>query len=666
MVRRKGNAMKRPIKALAILGTLLLLAPSTPQASGGESVPYATLSGTVKSDGQPLPGATIEVTSPALANKRTTTTANDGTFTITNLPPGLYAVTANLNGFAASTLSVALVSGRVDNVNFELKLAFTMAETVVVDPLTVLPESRMYSGYTGIVSRGGSQSSSHAFTIDGVAMSESKPRPRHPFSGLSIVSGKPFADVFFQTYGVNPTIDTEEEAISTFSVSTDGASYALARAYLNRGELPEADGVRVEEFVNAFRYAYSPPSNGEAFAVHAETFPSPHREGYHVLHLGLKGRDIPKSGRKPAHLVFVIDVSGSMDIESRLVLVKKALGLLVDELDQRDTVGIVVYGTNARSILEPVSALDKQTIRAAIQRLHAEGSTNVEDGLRQGYAMAARNLVSGAVNRVVLCTDGVANNGVPDAKGLLATVKGDAEKGITLSAVGFGMGNYNDALLEQLARTGNGNYAYVDGLDEAKRIFVRELTGTLQVIAKDVKIQVEFDPRSVVRYRLLGYESRALKTEDFDNDRVDAGEIGAGHSVTAMYELKLRDSPAPLGVVRIRHKSPDGERSLRIEKHLTRGTIRGSLELASSPARLALAAGTFAEKLRASYWTRLTSYEAVLKLIDGLSEALRTREDVVELRSLVAKTQALDTRPDRFEAALPASKTDFDQVPILR
>jgi Ca-activated chloride channel family protein len=446
----------------------------------------------------------------------------------------------------------------------------------------------------------------------------------------------------------------------------DTASYSLTRGYLERGGMPDEQAVRVEEFVNTFDYGYA--SDPQApFSVHVEGFPSPSRKGYHVVHIGLKAREVSRQERKPGHLVFVIDVSGSMNIENRLGLVKQALRLLVDELDERDRVSIAVYGSTARLVLAPTSATDKQTLMAAIDGLYSEGSTNAQAGIELGYSIAASNLIPGGINRVVLCSDGVANNGITNADGIWEQVRSRAAKGITLSTVGFGMGNYNDVLMERLAQVGEGNYAYVDRLEEARRIFVQNLTGTLQVVAKDVKVQLEFDRRAVARYRLVGYENRMLSKEQFADDRVDAGEVGAGHAVTAIYEVKLREpSAASFGTLRLRYKSPEGGSSKLMEKPLPSSMLRPSFGKAAPPTRLSYVAAAFAEKLRGSYWVRPLSYSQLLSLWEEIGEPLRERPDVAELGSLIRKAQTLDRRADRFEQMAPVSTMDFDRVPVIK
>ncbi len=485
------------------------------------------------------------------------------------------------------------------------------------------------------------------------------------FDNTRVVDGQGPRDMFFRHYGVNPTIETRQEPVSTFSVDVDASGYTLARAFLDRGQMPDEAAVRVEELVNAFDYGYEPPAE-EAFNVHAEAFPSPNRKGYHVVHIGVKGREVSKAERKPANLVFVVDVSGSMDMENRLGLVKRSLRLLVDQLAENDQVGIVVYGSQARAVLPPTSAHHRSRILQAIDGLRTEGATNAEAGLKLGYQMAARHLRSGAINRVVLCSDGVANVGITGPGGILETVERERSRGITISTVGVGMGNYNDVLMEQLADKGNGNYYYVDRLDEARRVFVDNLTGTLEVIAKDVKIQVEFDPQAVARYRLIGYENRALDKRDFANDRVDAGEIGAGHSVTALYEVKLTRPAGDFATLRIRYKPPQGQESTLLTKPLPSSIVRGSFDSATAPSQLSYLASCFGEKLRGSYWVRNVSYAELGSRHGQLPAAIREQSRVAELGRLIRTAERLDRRGDKFERELPVAMMDFDRVPVLR
>lgn len=454
---------------------------------------------------------------------------------------------------------------------------------------------------------------------------------------------QPYDLMFFESAGVNPFVDTEDDALSTFAMDVDTASYTVARRYLTDGHLPPKEAIRVEEFINYFKLHYPGPAEGEgAFAIHMEGAPAPYgpRNSY-LLKIDLQGQEILAEDRQDAVLTFVIDVSGSMDRENRLGLVKQALRLLVDELRPTDDVGIVVYGSQARVILEPTSAENSEAILSAIDRLQPDGSTNAEDGLRLGYQMATQAYRPGAINRVILLSDGVANVGHTGPEAILQVIRGYVSEGITLSTVGFGMGNYNDVLMEQLADDGNGNYAYVDTLNEARRIFVENLTGTLQVIAKDAKIQVEFDPQIVRSYRLLGYENRAVADEDFRNDRVDAGEVGAGHNVTALYELKLHPdlsaemTGAPAIITRIRYQDVESGQVVEVSQPFAVNDFLDSVQEASPEFRFIAAVAEYAEILRESYWAQESSFEDVQKLALSAESAFFNNSDVREFMLLL-------------------------------
>ena len=454
-----------------------------------------------------------------------------------------------------------------------------------------------------------------------------------------------FDDVFFKNYGVNPFIDTEDDHFSTFGMDVDTASYSVMRRYIRDGHLPPPEAVRVEEFVNALDYNYAPPSDG-AFAVHIEGAPSRFGEGkrLQLLRIGIKGRVVSDENRKDAILTFVIDVSGSMSIENRLGLVKRALTLLVEQLRSGDEVGIVVYGSRARVVLPHTGIEAREEILAAINSLEPEGSTNAEEGLRVGYDLALRNARLGSINRVILCSDGVANVGQTGADDILREIRAHVDEGITLTTVGFGMGNFNDVLMEQLADDGNGVYAYVDTLNEAKRIFVENLTGTLQVIAKDAKVQVDFNPQVVSRFRLLGYENRRLAHEDFRDDSADGGEIGSGHSVTALYEIKLHESATgKLATIFIRYEDPDSHRVTEISEDIFSAELEGAFEDMSPEFQLAATVAEFAEILRESFWAQEGSLEAVHQVIESISPQFRN-ERVGELSDLVSQAAHFKAR----------------------
>ncbi len=464
--------------------------------------------------------------------------------------------------------------------------------------------------------------------------------------GLNPPNGAAYDDVFFKEYGTNPFIDTEDDHLSTFGMDVDTASYSITRRYLRDGHLPPTEAVRVEEFVNAFDYNYVPPSQ-DAFAVHIEGAPSRFGEGkrLQLLQIGIQGRVVPDENRKDATLTFVIDVSGSMAMENRLELVKRALTLLVEQLRPGDEIAIVVYGSKARTVLRHTGIENSEEILAAIHSLTPEGVTNAEEGLRLGYEHALRNARVGNINRVILCSDGVANVGETGPDAILKTIRSHVEEGITLTTIGFGMGNYNDVLMEQLANKGNGSYAYVDTLSEAKRIFVENLTRTLQVIAKDAKVQVDFNPEVVSRFRLLGYENRRLDHEDFRDDDADGGEIGSGHSVTALYEIKLHeDATGQMATVFIRHEDPDTHRVSEINEEIFTTELNGIFEEASPEFQLAATVAEFAEILRESFWAQEGSLEVVSQSLKGIAPQI-PNASVDELMNLVSQAnrfKALD------------------------
>lgn len=481
-----------------------------------------------------------------------------------------------------------------------------------------------------------------------------RPGPPIPVGGSAPVNGRVIDSMFFEHYGVNPFVDPEDDRFATFAVDVDNASFSLARAYLlDQNLLPPKDAIRVEEFVNAFDHHYAPPqadvasrewgtSEHGTFAIHLEASPSPFGKGLVLMRVGLKGREISERERKPASLTFVVDVSGSMGREDRLGLVKRSLRLLLDRLDERDDVSLVVYGSNARTILQPTSVDRRRTIEAAIDRLAPEGATNAEAGLRTGYALAERNFRKGATNRVILCSDGVANVGRTGAEDILAEIKRCAGEGIYLTTIGFGMGNYNDVLMEKLADKGDGNYYYVDTLDEARKVFVDHLTGTLEVIARQTKVQVEFDPETVRRYRLIGYENRDVADRDFRNDRVDAGEVGAGHEVTALFEVKLnRTRHDQVATVRIRYEDPETHRVTEEARALDTGDIAGHFERTDPTFRMDAAVAEFAEILRHSYWAKDGNLSQVLGVARDAAREMPRSTEVQDLVQMVTTASRL-------------------------
>jgi Ca-activated chloride channel family protein len=390
---------------------------------------------------------------------------------------------------------------------------------------------------------------------------------------------------------VSPVKWVHAEPVSTFSVDVDTGAYANARRFLTQGMMPPRDAVRTEEMINYFRYAYDRPSDRtQPFTVSTDLAKTPWNKNTYLMRIGLRGYDLPSEDRPPANLVFLMDVSGSMSSPDKLPLVKTALSGLAAELSDKDRVSIVVYAGAAGLVLEPTS--DTRKIRRALDSLEAGGSTAGGAGLELAYNIAEDNFIKGGVNRVILATDGDFNVGVSDRDALVEMVEDKRDSGITLTTLGFGTGNYNEAMMEQIANHGNGNYAYIDSALEAKKVLGEEMSSTLFTIAKDVKIQVEFNPRAISQYRLVGYENRILREEDFDNDLVDAGDIGAGHQVTAIYEIVKAGSdgwiaprrygnPPPaakhwgeIAHVKLRYKMPNGDTSKLIDTVLHSQDLR--------------------------------------------------------------------------------------------
>ncbi|WP_245156363.1 vWA domain-containing protein [Agrilutibacter solisilvae] len=416
----------------------------------------------------------------------------------------------------------------------------------------------------------------------------------------------------------NPVHRTSEQPVSTFSIDVDTGSYSNVRRMLAQGVRPPADAIRTEEFLNYFDYGHpGPASPSTPFRVTTQLASAPWNSQRQLLMVGIKGYDVPKATLPPANLVFLLDTSGSMQDEDKLPLVKASLRQLVNQLRPQDRVSIVVYAGSAGLVLPPTSGEDKDAILGALDRLEAGGSTNGGDGIRLAYAMARQAFVEGGVNRVILATDGDFNVGTIDQNALETLVADQRKTGIALTTLGFGQGNYNDQLAERLADVGDGNHAYIDTEREARKVLVEEMGSTLMTIARDVKIQIEFNPAVVAEYRLIGYENRLLNREDFANDKVDAGDIGAGHEVTALYELTPVDSGAPrlsplryggtavaskdastkaeVAHLRLRYKRP-GEGSSRL---IETPVLRSQLTATPGPSlRFASAVAAFADALR--------------------------------------------------------------------
>lgn len=480
---------------------------------------------------QPLIGANVIL----LNTNYGAATEIDGSFIIKHIPVGTYTIKASYVGYAPKTIENVVIKAG-DSLFFEIKLEtdFVLPEVVVVDEKIF--EQKSVTNACRITS----YDNIEVLSVRGV----------QDINAIQIQAGGYNAE--FNQYHQSAPWNTEEYSkiveneflnaftnpLSTFSIDVDAASYSNARRFIQGGQLPPKDAVRVEEFINYFDYDYSQPKDEKPFSVFTELGTCPWNEENYLLHIGIKGKEISIEDRDPCTLVFLLDVSGSMQPENKLPLLKKAFKILVSNLKADDKISIVVYAGSAGLVLPVTKGNQKDKIISALENLHAGGSTAGGAGIQLAYKIAKENFVEGGNNRIILATDGDFNVGVSNTSELVEMIEKKRDEGIYLTLLGFGMGNYKDGRLEELADKGNGNYFYIDNILEAKKVFDHDLMGTLFAIAKDVKIQIEFNPAKVKSYRLIGYENRLLKKEDFDDDTKDAGELGAGHTVTALYEIE--------------------------------------------------------------------------------------------------------------------------------
>jgi len=466
------------------------------------------------------------------------------------------------------------------------------------------------------------------------------PSSSPPPTPIAVAPPEPKGAEDYRDYGINPVVDPAKDRFSTFAIDVDTASYSISRRKLMEGSLPPFSAVRAEEFLNYFDYNYAAPTKGP-FAVHFAAAPSPFTKGHHLLRIGVKGKTISAAERKPVHLVYLVDTSGSMQAPDKIGLAKQSLKLLTTSLQKGDTVALCTYAGSVREVLAPTGIENKDKILAAIDDLAASGSTAMASGIELAYKLAERTQVKGHVNRVIVLSDGDANVGATSHTEILAMIGRYKEKGITLSTVGFGTGNYKDTMMEQLADKGDGNYAYIDSEVQAKRVFQEQFSGMLEVIARDVKIQVEFDPKVVQQYRLIGYENRDVADKDFRNDKVDAGEIGNGHSVTAIYDVVLKDTQASPLVLRLRHKPAlAGDTASESAFPMDASAIAASFDGAPRDYRFATAVAAFAEVLRQSPHARDWALKDIAKIAD---QAADSRADQQEFVSLVHRAERIST-----------------------
>ena len=464
------------------------------------------------STGAVMPGVVVTVNGASI-RPRTTTTNAKGEFSFQGLPPGSYTVTAALAGFKQASAAIAVRAGAVTHTKLALEVG-ALEETV-----TVAAAPPMAAAQTA--SRGDFFGGFRGYPMAA---------PAAPwFPGFNTEAYDKIDDNQWTEVGRKP--------LSTFSIDVDTASYSNVRRFLTMAQAPPKDAVRIEELINYFSYEYPEPSDNAPFSITTALAGAPWNSRHRLVLVGLQARKIDSSHLPARNLVFLIDVSGSMMDANKLPLVKGALAMLAPNLTAKDRVAIVVYAGAAGLVLPSTSGGDTTTIVEALNRLEAGGSTNGAQGIQLAYKVAQDHFVKGGVNRVLLATDGDFNVGVTNQGDLTRLIEEKRETGISLSVLGFGMGNLKDSTMEKLADKGNGNYFYIDSLSEAQKVLVEQAGGTLVTVAKDVKLQVEFNPRTVAAYRLIGYENRLLQDQDFNNDKKDAGDMGAGHSVTALYEL---------------------------------------------------------------------------------------------------------------------------------
>ncbi|MFN0253457.1 MAG: von Willebrand factor type A domain-containing protein [Kofleriaceae bacterium] len=621
-----------------VLALLLALGASAALADS-----LGTIRGSVAANGTP---ARVTITCGSVT--KTTMTDPAGNFSIGGLPAGACTVSASANGFQAAASSVTVTGGSMASVRLSLKATPKPDTKPVPDVKKPEPavERRSKEVAPAAIAPEAPPASYHMHR-------NMRPPPKQ---GPLVVDSDPAHDTeAYDKIDDNPFFKVSSRPLSTFSVDVDTASYANMRRFLTGGKLPPKDAVRIEEMINYFSYEYPQPAKSEPFSITTDVTQSPWNAGMKLVRVGLAAPAIEDSQVPARNLVFLLDVSGSMSAANKLPLLKQSMTLLVAQMRPQDKISIVTYAGNAGLVLPPTSGNEKDTIRNAIANLEPGGSTNGAAGIQLAYDLAEKQMKKGSINRVILATDGDFNVGTTDQGSLIRLIEQRREKGVFLTVLGFGMGNYKDSTLEKLADKGNGNHAYIDTLAEARKVLVKEAGATLVTVAKDVKLQIEFNPTTVAGYRLVGYENRMLKDEDFNDDKKDAGEIGAGHSVTALYEivpagtavpgaakvddLKYQSKTIPnanattgeLMTVKIRYKQPDGKTS----KLLSRAVPNQAVELAKTPSdlRWATAIAGFGMLLRESPHRGNMSWKQVQTMAEGAvgTDADGYRKQAIEL-----------------------------------
>lgn len=617
-----------------------------------------------------------------------TTSDIDGNFMI-KVEPGTYDMEVSYTGYAPQKISgVIAQAGQATKVNVQLSTGVQLDEVVVtgynaplikqdhttsgstitseqirnlptrnINSTTAKPAGASTSNQGKNAKIKGSRSNATKQYVDGIRVGKkrkkglkSKSKKDHP---------KPIdnSNEQYNHFVENEFLSSSDKPLSTFSIDVDNASYSNTRRYLNNYQMPPKDAVRIEEFINYFDYDYPQPNSVDPFSINTEISDCPWNSENKLVHIGLQGYELPKGQMPPSNLVFLLDVSGSMGSANKLPLLKKAFKLLVQQLRQEDKVSIVVYAGASGLVLPPTSGSDKHKIISALDKLRSGGSTAGAAGIKLAYQTAESTFIKNGNNRIILATDGDFNVGVSDQASLVKLIEEKRKSGVALSILGFGMGNYKDGRMEQIADNGNGNYAYIDNYQEAKKVFVQEMGGTLHTIAKDVKLQIEFNSNYVKEYRLIGYVNRKLKDEDFANDKKDAGDLGAGHTVTALYEIvptgnvvkknfmsrvfkKSKQSNEDWMTVKLRYKKPNGKKSKLLKVKATNKNM--ALSSASDNFKFSAAVASFGMLLRDSKFKGDADYDKVLKMaqISLGKDEFGYRNEFLELVKKAKETNA--------------------------
>jgi Ca-activated chloride channel family protein len=601
--------------------------------------PTGKIAGTVTDEnGQPIPGASVKIDSTSMG----AAAGIDGSYMILNVPPGTYDLSAQTVGYNKTTVKGVVVQANVTTrQDFKLVSAAIEQKTItVVAPIKTIDKYVM----SNVVRKGGrlhargGRAGEIPYTVNGIEVKD----PQGGYGAYSNPNIRINSDAFntenYDRIYDNEFLDVIDNPLSTFSIDVDAASYSNIRRFINQGRMPPADAVRIEEMINYFTYDYPQPDGNVPFSMSNEVSECPWNRAHKLVHIGLQGKEIATEDLPPSNIVFLLDVSGSMNMPDKLPLLKRAFNLLVNELRKEDRVAIVVYAGAAGLVLPSTPGNQKETILSAIEKLYAGGCTAGGAGIRLAYDVASQNLIKGGNNRVILATDGDFNVGASSDAEMMRLIEEERQKGVFLSVLGFGQGNLKDSKMEKIADKGNGNFSYIDNIMEAQKVLVSEMGATLFTIAKDVKLQIEFNPVKVKAYRLIGYEDRILAKEDFNDDKKDAGEIGAGHSVTALYEIvpagsseKSRQvnelkyqisgiTPAAyendeLLTVNIRYKAPDGDKSKLLSFIVTDHNSR--LANSSENFRFSAAVAETGMLLRNSRFKGEASYDQVLSMARG-------------------------------------------------